>query len=103
MAMLFFSSSTRTRASFEAGLAQLGGHPAFIESKTTQIAHGDTAKEIGEIYGRYFDAIAIRHVDWGVGNRYITEVALSPSQLEAAWALRPLATTFSSTRPRWPR
>lgn len=75
MAMLFFYSSTRTRASFEAGLAQLGGHPAFIESKTTQIAHGDTAKEIGEIYGRYFDAIAIRHVDWGVGNRYITEVA----------------------------
>jgi ornithine carbamoyltransferase len=65
MAMLFFYSSTRTRASFEAGLAQLGGHPAFIESKTTQIAHGDTAKEIGEIYGRYFDAIAIRHVDWG--------------------------------------
>ncbi len=75
MAMLFFYSSTRTRASFEAGLAQLGGHPAFIESKTTQIAHGDTAKEIGEIYGRYFDAIAIRHVDWGVGNAYIREVA----------------------------
>jgi N-acetylornithine carbamoyltransferase len=75
LAMLFFFSSTRTRGSFEAGMAQLGGHAAFIESRTTQIAHGDTPKEIGEIFGRYFDGIAIRHVDWGVGNKYINEVA----------------------------
>lgn len=77
LAMLFFFASTRTRASFEAGMAQLGGHAQFIESRTTQIAHGDTAKEIGEILGRYNDGIAIRHVDWGVGNRYIREVAAS--------------------------
>jgi N-acetylornithine carbamoyltransferase len=75
LAMLFFFSSTRTRGSFEAGMAQLGGHAAFIESKTTQIAHGDTPKEIGEIFGRYFDGIAIRHVDWGVGNAYLNDVA----------------------------
>ena len=75
LAMLFFFSSTRTRASFEAGMAQLGGHAQFIESKTTQIAHGDTAKEIGEILGRYNDGIAIRQVDWGIGNGYIREVA----------------------------
>jgi N-acetylornithine carbamoyltransferase len=75
LAMLFFFSSTRTRGSFEAGMAQLGGHAAFIESRTTQIAHGDTPKEIGEIFGRYFDGIAIRHVDWGKGNQYLNEVA----------------------------
>ncbi len=75
LAMLFFFSSTRTRASFEAGMAQLGGHAQFIESRTTQIAHGDTAKEIGEILGRYNDGIAIRHCDWGVGNEYIRGVA----------------------------
>lgn len=75
LAMLFFFSSTRTRASFEAGMAQLGGHAQFIESKTTQIAHGDTAKEIGEILGRYNDGIAIRQVDWGIGNQYIRQVA----------------------------
>ncbi|HQK15518.1 MAG TPA: ornithine carbamoyltransferase [Anaerolineae bacterium] len=75
LAMLFFFSSTRTRCSFEAGMAQLGGHAAFIESKTTQIAHGDTPTEIGEILGRYFDGIAIRHCDWGVGNAYINGVA----------------------------
>jgi N-acetylornithine carbamoyltransferase len=75
LAMLFFFTSTRTRASFEAGIAQLGGHGAFIDSTTTQISHGDTAKEIGEIYGRYFDGIAIRQCDWGFGNKYIREVA----------------------------
>jgi N-acetylornithine carbamoyltransferase len=75
LAMLFFFSSTRTRASFEAGMAQLGGHAQFIESKSTQIAHGDTAKEIGEILGRYNDGLAIRQVDWEVGNRYIRDVA----------------------------
>lgn len=75
LAMLFFFSSTRTRGSFEAGMAQLGGHAAFIESKSTQIAHGDTPKEIGEIFGRYFDGIAIRHVDWRIGNGYLNSVA----------------------------
>jgi N-acetylornithine carbamoyltransferase len=75
LAMLFFFSSTRTRASFEAGMAQLGGHAQFIESKTTQIAHGDTATEIGEILGRYNDGIAIRQVDWNFGNQYINDVA----------------------------
>lgn len=73
--MLFFFSSTRTRASFEAGMAQLGGHAEFIDSRTTQIKHGDTGKEIGEILGRYGDGIAIRQVDWGIGNGYISGVA----------------------------
>ncbi len=75
LSMLFFFTSTRTRNSFEAGMAQLGGHAQFIDSNTTQISHGDTAKEIGEIYGRYNDGIAIRQCDWGVGNKYIREVA----------------------------
>jgi len=75
LAMLFFFPSTRTRASFEAGMAQLGGHAQFIESRTTQISHGDTATEIGQILGRYNDGIAIRNVDWGVGNDYIRDVA----------------------------
>jgi N-acetylornithine carbamoyltransferase len=75
LAMLFFFSSTRTRVSFEAGVAQLGGHALFIESASTQIAHGDTGKEIGQILGRYCDGIAIRQCDWRMGNAYIREVA----------------------------
>lgn len=75
LALLFFFSSTRTRISFEAGMAQLGGHAQFIDSTTTQISHGDTAKEIGQIVGRYTDGIAIRQCDWGIGNEYINAVA----------------------------
>jgi N-acetylornithine carbamoyltransferase len=75
LAMLFFFTSTRTRTSFESGMAQLGGHAQFIDSETTQIAHGDTPKEIGEIVGRYCDGIAIRQCDWNFGNKYIREVA----------------------------
>lgn len=75
IALLFFFTSTRTRSSFETGMAQMGGHAAFIDSDTTQISHGDTAKEIGQIYGRYYDGIAIRQCDWGIGNQYINDVA----------------------------
>ena len=75
LSMLFFFTSTRTRNSFEAGMAQLGGHAQFIDHKTTQISHGDTGKEIGEILGRYNDGIAIRQCDWGVGNAYTRSVA----------------------------
>lgn len=75
LSMLFFFTSTRTRNSFEAGMAQLGGHAQFIDHQTTQISHGDTGKEIGEILGRYNDGIAIRQCDWGVGNDYIRGVA----------------------------
>lgn len=75
LAMLFFFSSTRTRASFEAGMAQLGGHAMFLDSTSTQIGHGDTWREIGEILGRYDDGIAIRNVDWDIGNKYIRAVA----------------------------
>jgi N-acetylornithine carbamoyltransferase len=75
LSMLFFFTSTRTRNSFEAGMAQLGGHAQFVDSTTTQISHGDTAKEIGEILGRYNDGIAIRQCDWDFGNQYIREVA----------------------------
>lgn len=75
LAMLFFFSSTRTRGAFETAAIHLGAHPAFIESRTTQISHGDTEREIGQILGRMYDGIAIRHVDWGVGNRYINLAA----------------------------
>jgi len=75
LAMLFFFSSTRTRGAFETAAAHLGASPAFIESRTSQISHGDTEREIGQILGRMYDGIAIRHVDWGTGNRYINLVA----------------------------
>ena len=73
--MLFFFSSTRTRNSFEAGMTRLGGHAIYLDPSKTQIAHGDTPKEIGKILSSYGHGIAIRHCDWGEGNQYLRAVA----------------------------
>lgn len=53
----------------------LGGNAHDLPSDKLQIAHGDTAKEIGKILSSYGHGIAIRHCDWGEGNAYIREVA----------------------------
>jgi len=74
--LLFFDKSTRTRNSFEAGITQLGGHAHFIDSETSQIAHGESAKDTGIILSRYGEGIAIRHdLVPGEGNAYMREVA----------------------------
>lgn len=73
--LLFFFSSTRTRTSFEAAMDHLGGNAHDLPSDKLQIAHGDTAKEIGKILSSYGHGLAIRHCDWGEGNKYIREVA----------------------------
>jgi ornithine carbamoyltransferase len=76
LAMLFFFSSTRTRASFEAGMTQLGGHAHYLDAEKTQVAHGESPKDMGIILSRYGHGIAIRHdlVPYE-GNAYMREVA----------------------------
>ncbi len=74
--LFFFDKSTRTRNSFEAGITQLGGHAHFIEASTSQVAHGESPKDMGIILSSYGDAIAIRHdLVPGEGNSYMREVA----------------------------
>jgi N-acetylornithine carbamoyltransferase len=74
--LLFFDKSTRTRNSFEAGITQLGGHAHFIESSTSQIAHGESPKDTGIILSSYGHGIAIRHdLVPGEGNTYMREIA----------------------------
>ncbi len=74
--LFFFDKSTRTRNSFEAGITQLGGHAHFIEASTSQVAHGESPKDMGIILSSYGDGIAIRHdLVPGEGNRYMREVA----------------------------
>jgi len=74
--LFFFDKSTRTRNSFEAGITQLGGHGHFIEAGTSQIAHGESPKDMGIILSGYGHGIAIRHdLVPGEGNTYMREIA----------------------------
>jgi len=74
--LFFFDKSTRTRNSFEAGITQLGGHAHFIAAETSQVAHGESPKDMGIILSRYGHGIAIRHdLVPGEGNSYMREVA----------------------------
>jgi ornithine carbamoyltransferase len=78
--LFFFDKSTRTRNSFEAGITQLGGHGHFIEASTSQVAHGESPKDMGIILSTYGEAIAIRHdLVPGEGNSYMREVAAHAS------------------------
>lgn len=73
--LMFFEQSTRTRNSMEAGIAQLGGHGNFLDTSTMQIAHGEVAKDTAVILSRMGHGIACRNCFWGVGNKYLREMA----------------------------
>jgi ornithine carbamoyltransferase len=74
--MLFLDKSTRTRNAFEAGMTQLGGHAHYLDAEKTQVAHGESPKDMGIILSRYGHGIAIRHdlIPYE-GNAYMREVA----------------------------
>jgi ornithine carbamoyltransferase len=74
--MIFLDLSTRTRNAFEAGMTQLGGHAHFIDAATSQIAHGESPRDMGIILSSYGQGIAIRHDKVpGEGNAYMRAVA----------------------------
>ncbi len=75
MFLMFFEQSTRTRNSMEAGIAQLGGHANYLDTSTMQIAHGEVAKDTAIILSRYGHAIACRNCFWGIGNKYLNDMA----------------------------
>lgn len=75
MFLMFFEESTRTRNSMEAGFAQLGGHANFLDTSTMQISHGEVAKDTAVILSSYGHAIACRNCFWGIGNKYLNDMA----------------------------
>ncbi len=60
VAVLFDKNSTRTRFSFEVGIAQLGGHPVVVDSGSTQLGRDETLQDTAQVLSRYVDAIVWR-------------------------------------------
>ena len=60
IAVIFDKSSTRTRVSFETGIAQLGGQPVVIDSRASQLGRGETIGDTARVLSRYVDAVVWR-------------------------------------------
>ncbi|HEY8554196.1 MAG TPA: ornithine carbamoyltransferase [Burkholderiales bacterium] len=60
LALLFEKSSTRTRVSFEAGMAQLGGSSMFLSPRDLQLDRGEPVEDTARVIARMVDAVVIR-------------------------------------------
>jgi len=63
LAMVFEKNSTRTRASFDIAIRQLGGTPMIMDAGVTQLGRGETIADTARVLSRYADAIMIRTDD----------------------------------------
>ena len=60
IALVFEKPSTRTRISFEVGVAELGGTPVVLRGDELQISRGESVGDTARVLSRYVDAIVIR-------------------------------------------
>ncbi|ASR37103.1 ornithine carbamoyltransferase [Prauserella marina] len=60
VAVIFEKNSTRTRFSFEVGIAQLGGHPVVVDGRSMQIGREETIEDTARVLSRYVDLVVWR-------------------------------------------
>ena len=72
LAMIFEKSSTRTRVSFEVGMAQFGGHALFLSPRDTQLGRGERIEDSARVLSRMVDAVMIRTFEHNTVERFAT-------------------------------
>ena len=60
LAMIFEKSSTRTRVSFETGMAHFGGHALFLSPRDTQLGRGEPIEDSARVLSSMADCIMVR-------------------------------------------
>jgi ornithine carbamoyltransferase len=85
IALVFEKPSTRTRISFEVGVAELGGTPIVLRGGELQLSRGESIADTARVLGRYLDAIVIR----SGSHEQVAELA-SGSDVPVINALTPL-------------
>ena len=70
LAMVFAKSSTRTRVSFEAGMAQLGGHAMFLSPQDTQLGRGEPVEDSARVISSMVDIVMIRTFGHDIVERF---------------------------------
>ena len=60
VALVFAKHSTRTRASLEVGIYQMGGLGTYLSAHDLQTARGEPIQDTARVLGRYYDAIVCR-------------------------------------------
>jgi ornithine carbamoyltransferase len=70
LTMIFEKHSTRTRVSFEAGMAQLGGHALFLSSQESQLSRGEPIEDSAKVISSMSDLVMIRTFDQSIVERF---------------------------------
>ncbi|MEE4203096.1 MAG: ornithine carbamoyltransferase [Halieaceae bacterium] len=76
LAMIFEKASTRTRVSFEAGMAQLGGSALFLSPRDMQLGRGEPIEDTARVISSMVDAVMIRTFEHSTLERFAAHSAV---------------------------
>jgi ornithine carbamoyltransferase len=85
VALVFERPSTRTRISFDVGVAELGAHPVVLRGDEMQLSRGESVGDTARVLSRMVDAVVIRS-----GSHETVEALATAAEVPVVNALTPL-------------